>query len=131
MGFGCRSICEAVATCVRPRLRGTRYKRVDGWAVLRVPALMRTPRPPQSGSTHSLPSEPFHPGAQLHLPRPGAARLLQHMQIALRDGVGVEIAVGGHIAALDAALLGVAHAAVDDKVRDMDALGRQLPGHGL
>jgi hypothetical protein len=37
-------------------------------------------------------SEPLDPWAQLHLPRPGAARLLDHVQIALSDRVGIEVA---------------------------------------
>src|SRR5436190_13620119 len=42
-------------------------------------------------------SEPLDPWAQLHLPRPGAARLLDHVQIALCDRLGIEVAVGSHV----------------------------------
>src|SRR5262249_42873636 len=60
-------------------------------------------------------SEPLDPGSQLHLPRPGAAGLLDHVHIALRDRLGIEEAIGSHVAAFEAALLGIAHSAVDDE----------------
>ena len=62
-------------------------------------------------------SEPLDPGAQFHLPRPGAARLLDDVHVALCDGIGIEETVGQHVGSLDAAARGIAHSTVDDEVR--------------
>src|SRR5215468_4091396 len=73
-------------------------------------------------------SELFDPGPQLHFPGPGAARLLQHVPVAQRDGVGIEHGVrpvGGFGPRC------AADAAVDDEMRDMNALRRQLARHAL
>src|SRR6185437_1030047 len=68
----------------------------------------------------------LHPGPQFHLRGPGAARLLQHVPIAHRDRVGIEKRVRplGRIEPR-----GAADAAIDDKMRDMDALRRQFARH--
>src|SRR5260370_32692526 len=73
-------------------------------------------------------SELLHPGPQLDLPGPGAARLVQQVHIAFGDRVGVEQAVG-LVGGLGAAV--AADAAVDYHVRDMDALRGELPPHAL
>src|SRR5258708_3681797 len=67
-------------------------------------------------------SELLDPGPELDLRGPGAARLAQHMKIGLGDGVGVEHRVGlvGGLGAPRAA-----DAAVDDEMRDVNALGRE------
>ena len=68
-----------------------------------------------------VPLEPLDPRPQLHLPGPSAARLHQHMQIALRDGIGIEQGVrliGRRLPAR------ACDSAVDHKMRHMNALGR-------
>ena len=75
-------------------------------------------------------SELLHPRPQLDLQAPGAARLGEHGHVGLGDGVGVEQAVGGAGVA-GAAALGVPDAAVDDEMRDVDALPLQLARHRL
>src|SRR5438445_1222617 len=73
-------------------------------------------------------SKLLHPWPQLDPPGPGAARLLQHVPVTLRDGVGVKHGMrairgfGTHRAA---------DAAVDDKMPDVNALRRQLARHAL
>src|SRR4029078_7795437 len=68
------------------------------------------------------------PRPQFQLPGPGAARLLQHVPVARGNGVGVEHRVrpvGGFSARR------TADAAVDDEMRDMNALRRQFARHAL
>src|SRR3954463_1029155 len=70
----------------------------------------------------------LHPRPQFQFPGPGAARLLQHVPVAQRNGVGIEHRVGpvGGFRPRSAA-----DTAVDDEVRDVDALRRQLARHAL
>src|SRR5580704_11322412 len=70
----------------------------------------------------------LHPRPQFQFPGPGAARLLQHVPVALRDGVGIEHG-SGPVGGLDTR--GAADAAVDHEMRDMDALRRQFARHAL
>src|SRR5579872_2261688 len=70
----------------------------------------------------------LHPRPQLDLPSPGAARLTQHMQISLGDGVGIEHRVGP-IRRLGPAR--IADRAVDDEMRDVDCSRRKLARHAL
>src|SRR5215469_2979412 len=69
------------------------------------------------------PSEGLDPGPQLDLQRPGAARLPQHLDISLRDRVGIERAVRTvrRIRPPRAA-----YAAIDDEMGDVDAFWSQL-----
>src|SRR5262244_2136708 len=69
------------------------------------------------------PSELLHPGAELDLPGPGAARLAVNMEVGFGDGVGIEVVVG--------AAAGRADGAIDDEMRDVDVLGRELARHAL
>src|SRR5580700_4866605 len=71
-------------------------------------------------------SELLHPGAQLDLPRPGAARLVRHLPVGLGDGVGIEETVRVVVRILPA---GTADPAVDYEMRDMHPLRRQLARH--
>src|SRR3954447_11695143 len=73
-------------------------------------------------------SKLLHPGPQLQLPAPGAARLLQHVPVALRDGIGIEhrIRLLRRFRARYAP-----DAAIDHEMRDMDALRRQFARHAL
>src|SRR5229473_366566 len=66
-------------------------------------------------------SKLLHPGPQFHFPGPGAARLLQHVPVTQGNGVGIEhrIRLVGRLGAR-----GAANAAVDDEVRDVNALRR-------
>jgi hypothetical protein len=50
----------------------------------------------------------FHPDSYGY--RPGKSAI--DVQIALCDRLGIEVAVGSHVASFDATLLGIAHAAV-------------------
>src|SRR5581483_6597066 len=73
-------------------------------------------------------SEFFHPGPQFHFPAPGAAWLLQHAPVAERDRIRIEKRirpVGGVCAR------GAADAAINDEMRDVKALRRQLALHAL
>src|SRR4051812_41961969 len=66
-------------------------------------------------------SKPLHPRPHFDLPAPGAARLLQQMQIGLGDRVRIEQRVGlRRILRPPRA----ADAAVDHDMRDMNALRR-------
>jgi len=65
-----------------------------------------------------LGSKLLHPGSQLQLPAPGAARLLQHIPVALRDRVGSKHRIR---LVRRFASRGTPDAAVDDEMRDMDA----------
>src|SRR5438067_2437426 len=69
------------------------------------------------------------PGAQLDFPRPGAARLAVELEIALRDRIGIEQAVGAALVGARVARLG--DAAVDDDVADMDVVRLQLAREAL
>src|SRR3974377_1801214 len=72
--------------------------------------------------------ELLSPGAQLDLLRPGAALLLQHVRVGLRDGVGVEQGVR-RITARRAAC--AAYATVYDEMGNVDTLRRELARHAL
>src|SRR5512143_2667437 len=67
-------------------------------------------------------SEALDPGAKLHLPGPGAARLAMDMEIGIGDGVRIESRLAVRI---------LPDAAIDDEMGDMDVLGRQLARHAL
>src|SRR5579859_6855995 len=71
--------------------------------------------------------ELLHPGPELHLPRPRAARLVEHVQVRGGDGVGLEhrLQARGRFAA------GARDRAVDHEVLDVDALRRELAGEAL
>src|SRR5205085_12312436 len=85
--------------------------------------------------THSLPRprepqplEPLDPGPQLDLPRPGAVRLVDEVEIACGDRIRVEQARGlagrfGAARALDPA--------VDHDMRNVNALRMKLARHAL
>src|SRR4051812_28761041 len=73
-------------------------------------------------------SEILHPRPQLHLPAPGAARLLQHAPIAGGDGVGVEHRIRSVRRVLTG---GAPDATIDHEMRDVNALRRQLARHAL
>src|SRR6266508_967166 len=75
-------------------------------------------------------SEPLDPGAQLDFPGPGAAVLSVYVQVVLRDLVGEEHPVRAALARPRVARA-PRDPAVDDEVRDVDALGRELPRHAL
>src|SRR5262249_56451218 len=72
--------------------------------------------------------ETLHPGPDFHLPRPRAARLVDEVEISRCDGVGIEQACRLIRWLLAARAL---DAAVDDHMRDMDALGMQFARHAL
>src|SRR5690349_11495001 len=74
-------------------------------------------------------SELLHPGAELELPGPGAAVLAVNGEIAARDRVGVEQRVGP--APRTTRIAGAADCAVDDEMRDVDVLRRELAGEAL
>src|SRR5215831_14260322 len=74
------------------------------------------------------PSEGLDPGPQFDFERPGAAWLAQDLDIGLGDRGGVERRVGP-VRRVGPA--GAAHAAVDDEVRDMDALRPQFSRRAL
>src|SRR6188472_1738254 len=73
-------------------------------------------------------SELLDPGPHFHFPGPCAARLLQHVPVAQGNGIGIQHRVRpiGGLAAR-----GAANAAVDDEMRDMNALRRQFARHAL
>src|SRR2546421_7496080 len=75
-------------------------------------------------------SELLDPGPQLDFPGPGAAVLSVYVQVVLRDLVGEEHPVRAALARSSIARA-TRDPAVDDEVRDVDALGRQLPRHAL
>src|SRR5439155_9237784 len=79
-------------------------------------------------SPQNIASKLLHPGPQLQLPAPGTARLLQNVPIALRDRIGIE-----HRIRLVRGLgtRRAADAAVDDEMRDMDAVRREFACHAL
>src|SRR4051812_45846596 len=113
---------------MRPHGRGLRGARGASpesiWALVRRwmdsgPALTGASRNDRVAAT----SEILHPRPQLHLPAPGAARLLQHAPIARGDGVGVEHRIRFVRRVLTR---GAPDAAIDHEMRDMDALRRQL-----
>src|SRR5260221_10677555 len=70
----------------------------------------------------------LHPWPQFHFPGPGAARLLQHAPVTQGNGIGIEhrIRPVGWLSAR-----GAANAAVDDEMRDVNALRRQFARHAL
>src|SRR5262249_44984852 len=68
-------------------------------------------------------SKLLHPRPQFHFPGPGALRLLQHVPVAQGYRIGIEPGVGAIRWILPR---GAADAAVDHKMRDMNALGRQF-----
>src|SRR5215831_1271551 len=70
----------------------------------------------------------FHPRAQFHFPRPSAARLIEHVQIALRDGVRIKKRIRP-IRWLDPAR--AADASIDHKMSNVNTLRCQLPSHAL
>src|SRR6516164_773042 len=70
----------------------------------------------------------LYPGTQLNLLRPRAARLLQDVQVGLRDGVGVEQGVR-RVTGQRAAC--AADATVDDEMGNVDTLRRELARHAL
>src|SRR5580658_2422558 len=74
-------------------------------------------------------SEFLDPRPQLHLPGPGAAVLAVDMEIGGGDGVGVEERIVSRLS--PAGVAGLADAAVDDEMADMDVLGRKLAGEAL
>src|SRR5246127_4509566 len=69
----------------------------------------------------SILSKLLHPRPQFHFPGPGAARLLQYVPVAQRDGIGIEPGIRAIRRILPR---GAADAAIDHKMRDMDALRR-------
>src|SRR6476620_823071 len=73
-------------------------------------------------------SEFLDPGSQFHFPRPRAARLLQYAPITQGNRIGIEHRVRpvGRLGANR-----TANAAVDDEMRDMNALRRQFARHAL
>src|SRR6266446_8269210 len=75
-------------------------------------------------------SEFLDPGPQLDFPGPGAAVLSVYVQVVLRDLVGEEHTVR---TALPRSRIARAprDPAVDDEVRDVDSLRRELPRHAL
>src|SRR5438445_9638333 len=75
-------------------------------------------------------SEFLDPGPQLDFPGPGAAVLSVYVQVVLRDLVGVEHPVRAAFARSRIAC-GPRDPAVDDEVRDVDALWRELARHAL
>src|SRR5580693_5296343 len=77
---------------------------------------------------YGLVSKLLHPWPQFHLPGPGAARLLQDAPIAFRDRVGIEHGVRA-IGWVDAGR--AADAAINDEMRDVNALRRQFARHAL
>src|SRR5262249_21945186 len=70
----------------------------------------------------------LHPWPQFQLPGPGAARLLQHIPVAQGNSIGIEECIRpvGRIWPR-----GAADAAVDDEMRDVDALRRQFARYAL
>src|SRR5947208_9655850 len=77
---------------------------------------------------HSRRSEFLHPWPQLDLPRPGAARLMDEVDVRVGDRIGIERAVRtlGRIRPARAS-----DTTVDHDVRDMDPLWRKLARHAL
>src|SRR5256885_12814350 len=75
-------------------------------------------------------SELLDPGPQLDLPSPGAAVLAVQVQVVLRDLVGVEHPVRAAFARSRIARA-PGDPAVDDEVRDVDTLRRELARHAL
>src|SRR4029077_14357693 len=74
-------------------------------------------------------SELFDPGPQLELPRQGAAVLPVDVQVTLRDLVGQQ---HGVLAPLGGARVASRlDAAVDDEMRDVDVLRRELARQAL
>src|ERR1700681_4526705 len=73
-------------------------------------------------------SELLDPRPQFQFPGPGATRLLQHVPVAQRNGVGIEHRIRplGRLGARRAA-----DAAIDHEMRDVNALRRQLARHAL
>src|SRR2546427_4897849 len=74
--------------------------------------------------------EPLDPGPQLDFPGPGAAVLSVYMQVVLRDLVGEEHPFRAALARSRIAR-GPRDPAVDDEVRDVDALWGELARHAL
>src|SRR3954453_20995742 len=72
--------------------------------------------------------ELLDPRPQLHFPGPGAARLLQHIPVTQGNGIGIEhrIRPVGRLATRCAA-----NAAIDNEMRDVDALRSQFACHAL
>src|SRR5712691_6156124 len=74
--------------------------------------------------------EILHPGPELDLPGPGAAVLAVDVEIGLRDRLRLEHAVGAAPVGARIAARSL-DAAIDDEMRDMDVLRRQLARHAL
>ncbi len=113
--------------CLRARSR--RRDRTQHPVLPVAEAGRRVPRRDQGGvRLFSLALELLHPRPQFHLPGPGAARLAQYVPVTQGNRIGVEHRVRpvGRLSARRAA-----DAAVDDEVRDMDALRRQFARHAL
>ena len=73
-------------------------------------------------------SESLDPGPNFDLKGPGAARLAQHLEIGVGDGIGIERAVR------PIRWIGpprAAHPTIDNEMGDMDALGPQLARRAL
>src|SRR5258706_10362437 len=85
-------------------------------------------RPAVTGAPFLSRSKPLYPGPHFNLERPRAAVLPQDIDVGLRDGIRVQHAVG-LIAVLRA--LRRSYAAVDDEMRDVNALGSQFPRRAL
>src|SRR6476619_7269774 len=73
-------------------------------------------------------SKLLDPRPQFQFPGPGTARLLQHVPVAQRNGIGIEHRIRS-VGGLGAR--GAANAAVDDEMRDVIALRRQFARHAL